>query len=147
MRYELTIEGKPKNIVIKSLGQDDSVIKNVDFLISQKELETNARSENLVHTLVIEGEVKDTTKSATKQLLEWSLQSESAKAYKNVTLIVKKDSDIVLRNYYLKDMYCVSYQEDFREDASDGSEDTYGRFVLKMRQKKGSIETINVQDD
>lgn len=147
MRYELTIEGKPNNIVIKSLGKNDSVIRKVDFLLSQKELETNARSENLVHTLVIEGELKDTTKSATRQLLEWSLQSESSKAYKNVTLIVKKDADIVLRNYYLKDMYCVSYQENFCETAGDGGEDTYGSFVLKMRQKKGSIETINVQED
>lgn len=147
MRYELTIDGKPSKIELGSLGKDDNIINKVEFLISQKELETNARSENLFSTLLIEGELKDTTRSCTLQLLEWSLESEDTKVYKNVTLVIKKDKNTPLRNYYLKDMYCVSYQEYFTESSRDGGEDTYGRFTLMMRQKKGSIETIDVQEE
>lgn len=144
MRYELTIEGKPSNIVLKSLGTGDNIIKKVDFLISQENQETNSRAANLFHTLLIEGELKESTKRETRQLLEWSRQTENAKVYKNVTLIVKQDVEVI-RNYYLKDMYCVSYQECF--DDEDSGKGDYGRFVLMMRQKKGSIDSINVQED
>ena len=43
-------------------------------------------------------------------------------------------------------MYCTSYQEIFDEytDSTGGAGDSIGRFVLEMKQRKGSIGTIVV---
>lgn len=142
MQYELRIEGEAGTIKLASLAKNDSVIKKVEFVISQEKLDTNDRSENLFNTLVIEGELKDRTQQETKELLEWSLKNDKVNVYKTVSLIVKKDTDVI-RDYYLKDMFCVSYEEFFCENEESGK-DTYGTFVLKMRQRKGSIETIKV---
>ena len=136
MRYELTVG----DIVLES--NNDNVIRKVDFLISQENLETNDKSDSLFNTLVVEGEIKDSTQQKTKELLDWSMKTGKADVYKTVKLIVKKDED-VLRDYRLENMYCVSYQEFFHGDDS-GRSDTYGKFILKMRQRKGLIGTINV---
>ena len=143
MRYELILEGSSGTIKLASLGDSDDVITKTDFLVSQVSLETNDKSDSLFNTLVIEGEIKDKTQHETKELLDWSLKTAKAEAYKNVTLIVKKNADVI-RDYYLKDMYCVSYQEIFNEEQTSNGKDTYGRFILKMRQRKGAIETIKV---
>ena len=76
MQYELRIEGEAGTIKLVSLAKNDSVIKKVEFVISQEKLDTNDRSENLFNTLVIEGELKDRPQQETKQRLEWSLNKD-----------------------------------------------------------------------
>lgn len=139
MTYELTIEGGPGTI--KFPEAKDSGINKVDFLISQEILDTTDRSNSLFHTLVIEGEIKDKTKRETKELLDWSLKSAKDHTHRIVTLKIKEGEE-VLRDYYLKEMFCVSYQEFFSEDTNQ--RDSYGTFVLKLRQRKGAIDTIVV---
>ncbi len=141
MTYELSIEGEAGTINLNESGMGNSTIKKVDFQITQDNLETNERSTSIFNALVIEGEITDKTQSQTKELLEWSLKTDKTNVYKTVSLVIRKDADVI-REYYLKDMFCTSYQEFFDEDIrQDGSN---GKFVLKMRQRKGSINTIVV---
>lgn len=141
MTYELSIEGEAGTINLNGGGTGNSAIKKVDFQIAQDNLDTSEKSTSLFNTLVIEGEITDKTQSQTKELLEWSLKTDKTNVYKTVSLVVRKDADVI-RDYYLKDMFCTSYQEFFDEDINRDSSN--GKFVLKMRQKKGSIDTIVV---
>mgnify|MGYP001088875997 CR=1 FL=1 len=141
MTYELSIEGEAGTINLNENGTGNSAIKKVDFQIAQDNLETNEKATSLFNTLVIEGEITDKTQSQTKELLEWSLKTDKTNVYKTVSLVVRKDADVI-RDYYLKDMFCTSYQEFFDEDTSKSNSN--GKFVLKMRQRKGSIDTIVV---
>ena len=139
MKYILTIQGESGNIVIRSEG-NNGIIKKVDFLISQDELDTSDKSERMFNTVVVRGTIDDKTQSETKELLEWSMKTAKTEAYKNVSLIIKKNDDVI-RDYYMKDMFCTKYLE-FFDESSDSSK---GEFVLEMRQRKGSIETIVVE--
>ena len=73
------------------------------------------------------------------------MKTDKANVYKTVSIQVYNQQEL-LRDYYLKEMYCTSYEEIFNEYiASDGEEgDSIGSFVLVMKQRKGSIETIVV---
>ena len=139
MKYILTIQGDSGNIVIRS-ENNKGIIKKVDFLISQDELDTSDKSEKMFNTVVVRGTIDDKTQSETKELLEWSMKTAKTEAYKNVSLIIKKDEDVI-RDYYMKDMFCTKYLE-FFDESSDSSK---GEFVLEMRQRKGSIKTIVVE--
>ena len=139
MKYILTIQGESGNIVIRS-EDNNGIIKKVDFLISQDELDTSDKSERMFNTVVVRGTINDKTQSDTKELLEWSMKTAKTEAYKNVSLIIKKDEDVI-RDYYMKDMFCTKYLEFFDE----GSDSSKGEFILEMRQRKGSIETIVVE--
>lgn len=139
MKYELSLEGESGTINLANIGQNDSVINQVDFILAQEDLETSDKSEQLFHTLVIRGEITDKTQAQTRELLDWSMKTNKANIYKTVSLVIKKDADVI-RDYYLKDMFCTSYQEIF-DDKNDSSK---GEFILKMRQRKGSIGTIVV---
>ena len=139
MKYILTIQGDSGNIVIRS-EDNTGIIKKVDFLISQDELDTSDKSERMFNTVVVRGTIDDKTQSDTKELLEWSMKTAKTEAYKNVSLIIKKDDDVI-RDYYMKDMFCTKYLE-FFDESSDSSK---GEFVLEMRQRKGSIKTIVVE--
>ena len=135
MKYILTIQGESGNIVIRS-EDNTGIIKKVDFLISQDELDTSDKSERMFNTVVVRGTIDDKTQSDTKELLEWSMKTAKTEAYK----IIKKDDDVI-RDYYMKDMFCTKYLE-FFDESSDSSK---GEFVLEMRQRKGSIKTIVVE--
>lgn len=138
MRYELIIEGKGGTIKLASLSDNDNIISRVDFLIAQEDLEAGSKANNLFNTLVIEGEIQEKTQNETRELLEWSRKMDQD-SYRTVSLKIKQTRDVI-RDYYLKEMFCVSYQEHFFEEKGN----TYGRFVLKLRQRKGAIETIVV---
>ena len=139
MKYILTIQGESGNIVIRS-EDNNGIIKKVDFLISQDELDTSDKSEKMFNTVVVRGTINDKTQSDTKELLEWSMKTAKTEAYKNVSLIIKKDDDVI-RDYYMKDMFCTKYLEFF----DGGSDSSKGEFILEMRQRKGSIKTIVVE--
>lgn len=147
MEFQLKLEGEgaPIELGVVEMFEEskDVVINRVDLLISQEDLDTNDRSENMFCTLDVYGEIKDRTKTVTCELLRWSLKTDKKTAYKNVTLVMK-DNDEELRSYQMGDMYCVSYSETFPGRSSDGksSKDTYGSFVLKLRQRKGSLGSI-----
>ena len=140
MKYELKLEGESGTINLANIGDNDSIIKSADFLIEQEDLATNDKSDKLFHTLVVIGEITKESKEATKELLDWSITTKEAEIYKNVTLKIIKDKVGIMRDYYIKNMFCTSYREYF-DDKKDSST---GSFVLKMRQRKGSIETIKV---
>lgn len=146
MKYELKLEGESGIINLANIGKNDSIIKSADFLIEQANMATNDKSDQLFHTLVVKGEITDKSKKATKELLDWSMTTKQSEIYKNVTLKITQTQTELIRDYYIKDMFCVSYREYF--DDSEGSDEkadsSKGSFILKMRQRKGSIETIKV---
>ena len=80
MKYILTIQGESGNIVIRS-EDNTGIIKKVDFLISQDELDTSDKSERMFNTVVVRGTIDDKTQSDTKELLEWSMKTAKTEAY------------------------------------------------------------------
>ena len=141
MKYKLCIEGDNGKINIT----DPDVIKRINIKISQSDKSANDRSDQLFGDLVIQGLLNDKSQQETKEIFEWSMKTDKASVYKVVSIQVY-NQDELLRDYYLKDMYCTSYEENFDEyqDGSGNGGDSIGSFVLEMKQRKGSIGTIVV---
>ena len=87
--------------------------------------------------------LNDKSQSETKALFEWSMKTDKVSVYKTVSVQVYNQNELI-RDYYLKDMYCTSYEEVFEESTSSSSSNSIGSFVLEMKQRKGSINTIIV---
>lgn len=140
MRYEICIESETGKISIK----DETIIKKIDFKIFQNDKSANDRSDQLFHTLIVQGTLTDTSQKESKEILEWSKKTDKANVYKTVSIKVYNQEEL-LRDYYLKDMFCTSYQEVFNELDESTDSDSIGMFILEMKQRKGSINTINVE--
>ena len=142
MNYKLCIEGENGKIDIT----DPNVIKKIDIKIFQSDKSANDRSDQLFSELTINGVLTDKSQKETQEIFEWSKKTDKANVYKTVSIQVYNQQEL-LRDYYLKEMYCVSYEEIFNEYASqDGQDaDSIGSFVLEMKQRKGAIDTIVVE--
>jgi len=140
MNYELCIESETGKISIK----DETVIKKIDFKIFQNDKSANDRSDQLFNTLTIQGILTDKSQNETREILEWSKKTDKTNVYKTVSIKVYNQKEL-LRDYYLKDMFCTSYQEIFNEMEDQINNDSIGMFILEMKQRKGSINTIHVE--
>ena len=141
MKYKLCIESDSGKIDITN----PEIIKKVSIKISQNDKFANDRSDQLFGDLVIQGLLNDKSQNETKEIFEWSMKTDKSSVYKTVSVQVFNQQEL-LRDYYLKDMYCVSYEEIFDEYHGESGEmsDSIGSFILVMKQRKGSIETIKV---
>lgn len=142
MNYKLCIEGENGKIDIT----DPNVIKKIDIKVFQSDKSANDRSDQLFSELTIYGVLTDKSQKETQEIFEWSKKTDKANVYKTVSIQVYNQQEL-LRDYYLKEMYCVSYEESFNEYASQGGQDadSIGSFVLEMKQRKGAIDTIVVE--
>ena len=142
MNYKLCIEGENGKIDIT----DPNVIKKIDIKVFQSDKSANDRSDQLFSELTIYGVLTDKSQKETQEIFEWSKKTDKANVYKTVSIQVYNQQEL-LRDYYLKEMYCVSYEEIFNEYASQGGQDadSIGSFVLQMKQRKGAIDTIVVE--
>ena len=142
MNYKLCIEGENGKIDIT----DPDVIKKIDIKVFQSDKSANDRSDQLFSELTIYGVLTDKSQKETQEIFEWSKKTDKANVYKTVSIQVYNQQEL-LRDYYLKEMYCVSYEESFNEYSSQvGKEaDSIGSFVLEMKQRKGAIDTIVVE--
>lgn len=139
MQYRLCIEGENSKIDIT----DPNVIKKINIKVFQSDKASNDRSDQLFGELTIRGLLNDKSQSETKEIFEWSKKTDKASVYKTVSIQVYNQQEL-LRDYYLKDMYCTSYEEIFDEYLSSEEADSIGSFVLELKQRKGSIDTIVV---
>ena len=142
MNYKLCIEGENGKIDIT----DPNVIKKIDIKIFQSDKSANDRSDQLFSELTINGVLTDKSQKETQEIFEWSKKTDKANVYKTVSIQVYNQQEL-LRDYYLKEMYCVSYEEIFNEYASQSGQDadSIGSFVLQMKQRRGAIDTIVVE--
>jgi hypothetical protein len=52
----------------------------------------------------------------------------------------------MVRDYYLRNMFCTSYSEKFSTvESGENHTVNEGNFILVMTQQKGSIDTIKVE--
>lgn len=139
MRYTLCIEGENGKIDIT----DENVIKKISIKIFQSDKFANDRSDQLFGELTVRGILNDKSQKETKEIFEWSKKTDKTNVYKTISIQVYNQQELI-RDYYLKDMYCTSYEEIFDEYINSEDADSIGSFVLEMKQRKGSIGTIVV---
>ena len=106
MNYKLCIEGENGKIDIT----DPNVIKKIDIKIFQSDKSANDSSDQLFSELTINGVLTDKSQKETQEIFEWSKKTDKANVYKTVSIQVYNQQEL-LRDYYLKEMYCVSYEE------------------------------------
>lgn len=143
MKYKLCIEGENGKIDIT----DPDVIKKINIKVFQNDKSANDRSDQLFGELIIRGLLNDKSQKETREIFEWSKKTDKASVYKTVSIQVYNQEEL-LRDYYLKEMYCTSYEEIFDEYVNQqGGQggDSIGSFILEMKQRKGSIDTIVVE--
>lgn len=146
MKYKVSITGE--NEAEKISINDGETITKVDFKIYQSDKSASDRSETLFNTVTIQGILTDKSQEQTLKILEWSKKTDKANVYKTLYIEVFNQQEKI-RDYYLKDMFCTSYQEIFNEyqdETGDGEKanNSIGMFILEMKQRKGSIDTIKV---
>lgn len=141
MKFKLCIEGSGEGGAKIDITDPD-VITAISIKISQNDKSTNDRSDQLFGDLVIKGSINENSAKEIKKIFEWSKKTDKASVYKIVAIQVFSNDTELLRDYYLKDIYCTSYQESF---VNNDTNDNDGTFELVMRQKKGSLHTIKVE--
>ena len=144
MMYTLKISGDDGDITIKPENKDN-LIMGVDFVVNQKDLAANDRSDQLFNSVVIKGKLNEKTQTATKDIANWSLKTDKKTIYKTVEIKISAGEEII-RNYYLKEMFCVRYQEVFDEMNGENPNKPIGQFILELKQRAGNIETIKIED-
>lgn len=140
MYYKLCIEGEGGNIDITN----KDVIQKIDVKVYQNDKSSNDRSDQLFGEAVIQGLLNEKSQKETKDIFDWTKKTDKASVYKTVSIQVY-DGDELIRDYYFKDMYCTSYQEVFNENKESKEASSIGYFVLELKQRKGSIDTIVVE--
>lgn len=144
MYYKLCIESDSGKIDITH----KDVIQKVDILVFQNDKSANDRSDQLFGEVIVSGLLNEKSQKETKDIFDWTKKTDKASVYKTVSIQVY-DGDEMIRDYYFKDMYCDSYREVFNEGKFDDDDDdvsnSIGSFVLKLKQRKGSIDTIVVE--
>ena len=140
MYYKLCIEGEGGNIDITN----KDVIQKFDVKVYQNDKSSNDRSDQLFGEAVIQGLLNEKSQKETKDIFDWTKKTDKASVYKTVSIQVY-DGDELIRDYYFKDMYCTSYQEVFNENKESKEASSIGYFVLELKQRKGSIDTIVVE--
>ena len=148
MEYELSIDG-----ITKIEAKNPQMITMVDIKVYQHDRSANDRSDQLFADLTVQGVLDNRSKAQTKALFDWSLKTDDDSVYKNVQIRVI-DNKKVIRDYTLEDMFCASYQETFdtfvpqtHDPSPTAIKRSVGSFVLEMKQRRGSIETIKVGID
>ena len=145
MYYKLCIEGDSGEKIEMS---SENSIKTVEFNLYQDERLANDRSDQLYVDVIICGELCEENKQAAKAISDWSRKKDSASVYKTVSIQIfpsKDDEDEEpVRDLYLKSMFCFSYKEEFSNQKSVDDQ-SWGKFCLKMKQRKGEIKTIKVE--
>lgn len=139
MQYSLNISGGESEAIDIAKGND---ILKVSFTIFQNDKGFNDRSDRLYNTVTIEGKIRSETKQATKDMLDWSKKIKGSEVYKSVEIKVYQSEEII-RDYFMKNMYCAAYTECMDEAISEGNS-TWGKFTLELRQRSGAIDTIKV---
>ena len=140
MNYKLCIEGDNGIINIT----DEDVIQKVDVKVYQNDKSANDRSELLFGEVIIKGLLNDKSQKETKDIFEWTKKTDKASVYKTISIQVYAAQELI-RDYYFKDMYCTSYQEVFDENNQNENTNSIGYFILELKQRKGSINTIVVE--
>lgn len=140
MQYSLNISGGESEAIDIAKGND---ILKVSFTIFQNDKGFNDRSDRLYSAVDIEGKIRSETKQATKDMLDWSKKIKASEVYKNVEIKVYQGEEII-RDYFMKNMYCAAYTECMDEAINSEGNSTWGKFTLELRQRSDSIDTIKV---
>jgi hypothetical protein len=140
MEYVLCIEGGENGSINIT---DKDVIQKVDVKVYQNDKSANDRSDQLFGEVTIQGLLNDKSQKETKDIFDWVKKTDKQSVYKIVSIQVK-DGEELIRDYYFKNMYCTSYQEIFDENAKAVVANSIGYFILELKQRKGSIDTIVV---
>ena len=139
MFYKLSIEDNSgKKIEIT----DPDVIQKVDVVLFQNDNLANDRSDQIYADISISGNIDNKSLDQTKEIFNWSKTTTKSQSYRTVSIQVYDDESMskesFIRDYYFKVMYCFSYEEHFDNNQ-------HGSFCLKLKQRKGEINTIVVE--
>lgn len=145
MRYALTLKKGDSDKIVIETKDNDGRIASVEFSVAQTNATVEDHTNSLEGDVVIRGFIHEETKDLTSQLFQWSLATQTKDIYRSLLIEIYKDDDdiTVFRKVSMDEMFCVSYQESYEEkNDNSGADGSKGRFILKMRQKKGQIKTI-----
>ena len=137
MYYKLSIEDNSgKKIEIT----DPDVIQKVDVVLFQNDILASERSDQIYADVSISGAISDKSLNETKEIFNWSKTTVKSQNYRTISIQVyeAQDDKSVIRDFYFKEMYCFSYEEHFDNNR-------HGSFCLKLKQRKGEINTIVVE--
>lgn len=118
---------------------DDKVIMSAIFHSDTPD-DSNARSQDLSNTFVIEGRILTANDAEnTKMLAEWANTPQvKDTCYKEVTVEVKAAGK-TMREILFPHAFVVDYEEHFFDTEGVGT------FTLKIRQKKDKLEEVTIQ--
>lgn len=122
-----------------------NIITSVSFLNGVRGYESNSRAIAVRSVIEVKGIINKDTKSAIKQLANWSLDTNAKSEYRDVEILINEKDNFSgdnLRRYEFKKMLILSYEENFKpiSNADSDNEADAGEYVLIIAQKDLSTE-------
>lgn len=116
---------------------DSKNISSVEFFVDTIDENVKDRSENVVNKVTVKGSISEEIKSATKDLLLWSLAKKSGEVYRSAEITIRINEDKRVRKYIMDKVFCLDYKETFIKDGNS-------TYELKFSQRKDNLEGISV---
>ena len=117
---------------------DTKHISSVEFFVDTIDENVKDRSENVLTKVTVKGTISEEVKSATKDLLLWSLAKKKEDVYRSVEITIRINETSRVRKYKMDNVFCLDYKETF----FNGGENS--EYELKFSQRKDDIEGISV---
>lgn len=117
---------------------DDKAVSSVEFFVDTIDENVKDRSEDVVNKVIVTGKLSEENKTATRDLLKWSLATKSGEVYRSAEITIRINKTTQVRIYKMDKVFCLDYREKFVNGANDSE------FELKFSQRKDNMESIKV---
>lgn len=117
---------------------DSKNISSVEFFVDTIDENVKDRSEDVVNKVTVTGSISEEIKSATKELLLWSLATKSEEVYRSAEITIRINDTTRVRKYTMDKVFCLDYKETFFNGGQNSN------YELKFSQRKDNLEGISV---
>ena len=117
---------------------DSKNITSVEFFVDTIDENVKDRSEDVVNKVTVKGTISEEIKSATKDLLLWSLATKSEEVYRSAEITIRINDTTRVRKYTMDKVFCLDYKETFINGKATSN------YELKFSQRKDNLEGISV---
>ena len=135
---------------VKSKESGDIIIEknyvtSVNYLYETLDNSALDKSSNINVTLKITGELSKDCKKETMNIAKWSLMTKGSDVYRNVTVEVEDQEDII-REYILDEAFVLDYKEFCQFDENNIKYKDKLVWELLVSQKGDRLDGVKVKD-
>ena len=141
MEFKLKIKSKESG----EISISENYVKSGEYFYNTVNNDALDKSSKISVTLKITGRLNKECKKETKELALWSLMTKGADVYREVTLIVE-DEDNIIREYIFSDAFVLDYKERTLFNQNDNEYEDNIVWELLVAQKGDKLDGVKIKD-